>query len=410
MHSAFQDAGGIIGGPVGRQLGGLFNRGLYALTGFGDYQIRKNSLLETNGPPSVVNKGKEFIVRHREYITDVYTSPTNSANSPSPFNIQKYSLQPGDFSAFPWLSQIASKFQQYRVQGLVFEYKPMFSDAVVTQQGALGNVILATQYNAGQPAFLNKISMENTEFSQSCKPSQAVLHPIECARSQSVLSELYVRGGAVPATEDVKTYDFADFYIASVGVPTAAANTPINLGELWVSYEIALLKPVIASSAGTYVDSGWLHYTSTQTSASYSAVNAFGAAGAVPSASTSSNIEAVLATNGLTIRRQPVAMNYSVQIHWLDTAGGASGASWSAPVINASSGATTVSGFGPYSYMQIPAVPTTANGCYVGFVLSVPAATAANQYSGFTTTGFTVPAGLNIRYDVIVNAVPLVVN
>ena len=44
MHSAFQDAGGIIGGPVGRQLGGLFNRGLYALTGFGDYQIRKNSL------------------------------------------------------------------------------------------------------------------------------------------------------------------------------------------------------------------------------------------------------------------------------------------------------------------------------------------------------------------------------
>ena len=53
MHSAFQDAGGIIGGPVGRQLGGLFNRGLYALTGFGDYQIRKNSLLETNGPPSV---------------------------------------------------------------------------------------------------------------------------------------------------------------------------------------------------------------------------------------------------------------------------------------------------------------------------------------------------------------------
>ena len=95
----------------------------------------------------------------------------------------------------------------------------MYSDAVVTANGSLGSIILATEYNAGAPPFANKQAMENYEFAQSCKPSCSVLHPIECARSQSVLSELYVRTGIVPPNEDVKTYDFANFYFASQGIP-----------------------------------------------------------------------------------------------------------------------------------------------------------------------------------------------
>ena len=51
MKETFQQAGSLIGGPVGGQLGGLFNRALYALTGFGDYKVQSNALLEeTNGP------------------------------------------------------------------------------------------------------------------------------------------------------------------------------------------------------------------------------------------------------------------------------------------------------------------------------------------------------------------------
>lgn len=74
MKRQFEDAGAILGGPVGRQLGGLLNRAVYAVTGFGDYSVRHNVLLETNGPPVVSNHGKEFIVRHREYIGDIYSS------------------------------------------------------------------------------------------------------------------------------------------------------------------------------------------------------------------------------------------------------------------------------------------------------------------------------------------------
>ena len=91
---------------------------------------------------------------------------------------------------------------------MVFEYKSLYSDAVVTQNGSIGSIVLATEYNSGAPAFTSKQAMENYQFAQSAKPSLSVLHPIECAPKQNVLSELYIRPGAVPAGQDVKTYDF----------------------------------------------------------------------------------------------------------------------------------------------------------------------------------------------------------
>lgn len=256
----FADIGGTIAGPAGRSMGSALNRALYALTGFGDYQVQSNALLETNGPPAVINRGnKEFVVRHREFITDI-SSLAGAANTPSGFGIQSFPINPGDAVTFPWLSTIADKFEQYRIEGMVFEYKSMYSDSVVTNQGALGSIILATEYNAGAPAFSSKQAMENYQFAQSAKPSCSILHPIECARSQNVLSELYTRPGTVPAGEDVKTYDFGDFQIASVGVPLGAAGAAVNMGELWVSYQIALIKPRIPTASSTYKDSGFAYF------------------------------------------------------------------------------------------------------------------------------------------------------
>lgn len=407
IGSAIGSVFGPAGSLVGSALGGLAHNALHYLTGFGDYQIKKNALMETNDPPRVLNRGKEFVVRHREYITDIYSSPVNALNSPSPFNIQKFTLQPADFNTFPWLSQISSKFEQYRIEGMIFEYKAMYSDAVVTQNGAIGNIILATEYNAGQPAFPNKIVMENYEFAQSCKPSQSVIHPIECARSQNVLSELYVRSGSVPAGEDIKTYDFGDFYIASVGIPTATANTPINLGELWVSYQISFLKPKIFTSSGSYIDSGWAHFTTSAPSASFGASTVMPGN---PAPTTSSNITGIafVNANALTIPRLSVAMNYLVQAQWVD-AGGSASPSWIAPVATVSGG-SFVPGFGQTNVTQIPNAALSSNGAHTSYMVNVPAATAAGQTTNITYSSFTAPASLTIRVDVMINAVPVVVN
>ena len=242
-----QSFGSRVGAMIGDAAQGLVKH----VTGFGDYKIQKNVLLEeTNSPPQVINRGKEFVIRKREYIGDVY-SAAGSANSVSLFNVQRFPIQPGDSSTFPWLSTIADKFEQYRIEGMLFEFKSLYSDAVVTQNGSIGSIVLATEYNAGDTNFLNKQQMENYEFAQSCKPSHSVIHPIECKRSQSVLSELYIRPGAVPAGQDVKTYDFGDFQIASQGIPLGSAGAAVNLGELWVSYQIVLIKPQIPANVVT---------------------------------------------------------------------------------------------------------------------------------------------------------------
>jgi hypothetical protein len=194
-------------------------------------------------PPRVSNGAnlREIIISHREYIGDVVTGGVGAFASSS------FMLNPGNGAIFPWLSYIASAFQQYKFRGIVFEFKSMSADALNSTNTALGNVIMASNYNVLQRNFANKSEMENTEFSSSCKPSSSMYHPIECDPNDTVLNELYIApNGEIPDGGTPQFYDFCNFQIATNGFQ--AAN--VNIGELWVTYEIALLKPIQPSIAG----------------------------------------------------------------------------------------------------------------------------------------------------------------
>lgn len=258
VGSAFGPAGSLLGGA----LGGLAQSLIHKVTGFGDYQlpaygVTANKLLETNDPPVVQNDGKEFIIRHREYIGDIYSGIAGStgAPAPSPFKIQSFSINPGMLETFPWLANVAGRFEEYNIEGMLFEYKSMYSDAAVQIGGSLGSVIMATAYNAAKPLFASKIEMENYEFAMSAKPSVSMCHPIECARSQTPINELYVRTSSQSISDqDIKTYDLGRFQIASQGIP--CSGSALSLGELWVTYQIRFLKPRISD----YLDSGYARY------------------------------------------------------------------------------------------------------------------------------------------------------
>jgi len=253
-----------VGEKIGRTLGGWAQKAIKAITGFGDYQLpnyelQKNSILDEAGsPPAVHNAGHEFIVRHREYVKDITAGSLESAGA-SNFKIEKYSINPGMIDTFPWLASVAQNFEQYEIQGMLFEFKSMFSDAVVSNVtgGSLGSVIMATDYNAAAPPFVNKVTMENYEYAQSAKPSISMCHPVECARHLSVLNELYIRNNITSlVNQDIKTYDFGNFYIASQGIPTGP-NPPV-IGELWITYQVRLIKPKIGID---YIDSGFARWT-----------------------------------------------------------------------------------------------------------------------------------------------------
>lgn len=234
------------GGEPGAQLGAKLGSYLHyigKIFGSGDYMVspnsvKSNSLMTGTQIPQFGGSKSEVRIRHREYLGDIYTSIT-----PGGFNISTYSINPGVIATFPWLSQVASSsYQQYRFNGLIFEYRSMSADALNSVNTALGTVSMATEYDSIETVFTTKAQMENTEFGVSCKPSSSMIHPIECARNQTSVSELYVRSGLqIPSNADRRLYDLGSFSIATTGFQ----GSNVNIGELWCSYDISFLKPIM---------------------------------------------------------------------------------------------------------------------------------------------------------------------
>jgi len=125
---------------------------------------------------------------------------------------------------------------------MIFEYKTTSATSLVSGTNtAMGAVIMATSYNAINPTFTSKAQMENYEFASSCVPSNSMIHPIECARGETPLVALYTRGnnsqeGVLGG--DLRLYDLGNFVIATQGMQSANI-----IGELWVSFDVELLKP-----------------------------------------------------------------------------------------------------------------------------------------------------------------------
>jgi hypothetical protein len=109
----------------------------------------------------------------------------------------------------------------------------------------LGTVILASDYNVLHASYSTQREMENSMFASFAKPSENVIHPIECAASETPIDKLYVRSSGVNvAGGDLRLYDLCFFYVATVGLPASAPN----IGELWVSYEVEFFKPTLPGS------------------------------------------------------------------------------------------------------------------------------------------------------------------
>lgn len=216
-----------------------------ALTGFGDYNVNSNSLMVPKlggDPPILRNTNGGFVVHHREYMADITASTS--------FNIKTIPINPGLLNSFPWLSQVADSYEQYEMRGLVYEYKSMSSDAVLSSgaSSSLGTVIFATQYNALDKPFEDKRTMENYEFANSTKPSASMLHPVECKRSQTPVDVLYVRTDEL-TSGDIRMYDLGTFSYATQGMQNAAPGQVI--GELWCTFEIEFFKPKLLPLGGS---------------------------------------------------------------------------------------------------------------------------------------------------------------
>jgi len=255
QNAAARTAGGWLGstfGPVGAALGNSAGGALSRFLGYGTYSVKRNTLLTSTASPGMHSNNVSVLIRHREYISDVITSAT-AGN----FSVNSFNLNPGLATTFPWLGPLAQNYQEYRIKGMVIEYKPKSGNAVGSNNTALGTVIIATQYNPKAAAFTSKFAMDNEAFVTDCLPYECMYHPIECDPKQNPFNVQLVRGGALASTDDIKEYDWGIVSVATQG----SQGTSVNFGELYIIYEIELLKPALLGSLGSYYPVA--HYIST---------------------------------------------------------------------------------------------------------------------------------------------------
>lgn len=232
--------GGMVGNSaagsaIGNGLGATLSRWL----GQGDYTVTNNSLVlkASQGIPEMHRNGQSIIVRHKEYLGQIDSSTTYLVR-------QSYVLNPGLASTFPWLSSIASNFQEYTFKGVVFHYVPTSGHAITGTNPAIGSVMMQTSYRSTDTPPSSKIELLNEYFACEAAPDTSFVHPIECDPKENPFNVQYVRTGALPPGETQLMYDLGTTYVAVNGNP-ATGNT---VGDIWVSYEVELRKPILHSN------------------------------------------------------------------------------------------------------------------------------------------------------------------
>lgn len=234
--------GWSIGADVSKDLlgwGKYRRRGVVGSGGYGTpWSVVSNSLVSDGNIPSVIatTEGGVHICR-QEYLGTVVSSTGFT-------NIQYY-LNPGLPSSFPWLSKLASNFQQYRLRGMIVTFKSQMTEAVASY-ASLGSVAIAVNLNAADRACTSQIEMEQLKYCAVSKASEDIVAPVECARSQGS-NVNYVRSAAVPNNASIIDYDHGLLQIATNGCPTAG----VILGRVYISYDVELLNPrMVMTSTG----------------------------------------------------------------------------------------------------------------------------------------------------------------
>jgi len=225
------------------------------ILGFGSYHVKQNSIATSSEqiPEFKSDREGRLILEHRECLGDVL----GSTSFATPFSGL---INPTNPTMFPWLSNIARNYEQYRFKGLVFMFKSTSANALNSTNTALGTVLMTTQYDAANLLLTDKVSMEAYEFTTSNPPSKSAIHPVECKPSLDILKSRYVREplASLNTTPQSNTVAFTNVVGATNNLGAAGTNiTDVGLfqlstvgmqaqsiiGELWVSYEIEFTKP-----------------------------------------------------------------------------------------------------------------------------------------------------------------------
>jgi len=189
--------------------------------------------------PQMSSRGQNTLVRHREYIADVPSSVLFAV-------LSTYSINPGLALSFPWLSQVAQRFEKYRFRFLRYTFE------TIAPTTSVGSVMLVPDFDAEDAAPSTKAQALSYKSSVRSQVWERIALDVK-KEDLSAVPQYYIRAGPLTGSYDIKTYDVGNLFICSSG----SANSNV-IGELWVEYDVELLAPTIQpdslfSPLGAYV-------------------------------------------------------------------------------------------------------------------------------------------------------------
>lgn len=191
---------------------------------------------KTRKSPSAIRTVSTTINNNRKTLHVAHSELIASINTPSSgdYLICGLMLNPGNQTAFPWLSQLALNFEYYNFKNLKFRYVPRCSMMVS------GSCVMAVDYDVMDSSPVHMADIANMLGAKPfavyenamtvCDPRSLHLYPYRYLRSS----------GNDPRLEAVGNF----FLMINTG------DVDTTMGDLWVDYDIELFCPQFAEPSG----------------------------------------------------------------------------------------------------------------------------------------------------------------
>jgi len=167
-------------------------------------------------------------VIHRELVVPAGTG--TSVTGASSFNVAyTFPLQPGLAELLPWGSTVASQYEQYHINSMVFHWVPFISTSTP------GSIMMMVDYNpADLPPATETQFMDHAGATTSAA-WESLSFKCDVSQMHALGPKKYIRACAVAG--DIKTYDSGTFYLA------VDNGTAVPWGKLYVEYDIEFFIP-----------------------------------------------------------------------------------------------------------------------------------------------------------------------
>jgi len=208
----------------------------------------------SRGPNGLRPGKKRHNFSEDEFITDILGSTTFGSGTST--TALQFSVNPGQAITFPWLSQIASRYEKYVFTKLNFFYKHEVSEFATA--GTIGKAMLAFDYDAADAPPTSKTQMYAMDPHDDKMPCKDFRVHVDC-REAFNNGPKYVRSGNLPGGTDIKTYDCGLINAAAAGT----ADSVSKIGELHVSYAGWFEKPVLESTTSAPINYSVSQFRST---------------------------------------------------------------------------------------------------------------------------------------------------